>query len=96
MRSAATPAKVSPTHAGGLEISQYKKMLKMKSPPQSLLKTKGQKKSSSEFDENKGVVTISLLLYDTQGVSSDFHTDGQCRCALTADVAVHLMRERPV
>jgi hypothetical protein len=30
-------------------------MLKMKIAPQSLLKTKGQKKCSSEFYENKGV-----------------------------------------
>jgi hypothetical protein len=53
-RNAATPTKVSPTHARDLEVKQHKKMLKMKAGPQSLLKTKGQKKCSSEFLENKG------------------------------------------
>ena len=77
MRSAATPAKVSTIQAGGLEISQHKKMLKMKSPPQSLLKTKGQKKSSSEFTENKEVIAFSGLLYDIQGVSDDFYPYAQ-------------------
>jgi hypothetical protein len=45
-RNAATPTKVSPTHERGLEISQHKKMLKMKIAPDSLMKTKGQKKCS--------------------------------------------------
>jgi hypothetical protein len=45
-RKAATPAKVFPNHEHGLEIDRHKKMLKMKSAPDSLLKTKGQKKCS--------------------------------------------------
>jgi hypothetical protein len=52
-RNAATPTKVPPNHEHGLKINRHKKMLKMKIAPQSLLKTKGQKKCSSEFIENK-------------------------------------------
>jgi hypothetical protein len=37
----------------------HKEMLKMKIAPQSLLKTKGQKKCSSEFIENKEVSILS-------------------------------------
>jgi len=37
----------------------HKKMLKMKSAPQSLLKTKGQKKCSSGVTENKRVTRFS-------------------------------------
>jgi hypothetical protein len=37
----------------------HKKMLKMKVGPQSLLKTKGQKKWSSEFVENKQLSLLS-------------------------------------
>jgi hypothetical protein len=36
-----------------------KRMLKMKVGPQSLFKTKGQKKWSSEFIENKEVAVVS-------------------------------------
>jgi hypothetical protein len=38
-RRSTAPVKVSPTHPRGLEITQHKKMLKMKVAPQSLLKT---------------------------------------------------------
>jgi hypothetical protein len=58
-RNAAPPRKVSPNHEYGLEINQHKKMSKMKVDPQSLLKTKGQKKCSSEVDETKGVMRKS-------------------------------------
>jgi hypothetical protein len=71
-RNAAAPTKVSPTHERGLEISPHKKMLKMKVAPQSLLKTKGQKKCSSGFVENNRVIVFSGLLYDKEGFSDDF------------------------
>jgi hypothetical protein len=58
----ATPAKISPTHSCGLEISQHKKMLKMKIAPACLLKTKGQKKCSCLIYENKEVIAFSGLL----------------------------------
>jgi hypothetical protein len=58
-RNAATPTKVSPHQERGLEINPHKKMLKMKVAPQSLLKTKGQRKCSSEFIENKQVARFS-------------------------------------
>ena len=81
MSLAENPAKAqenlkAPGPHGGdnlLEILHgHKKMLKMKVGPQSLLKTKGQKKWSSEFTENKQVILFFLLLYDMQGVSSNF------------------------
>jgi len=50
------PRKISQTHERDLKITQHQKMLKMKIAPQSLLKTKGQKKCSSEFGENKQVI----------------------------------------
>src|SRR5208283_2406315 len=71
-RHAAAPAKALPTHPNGTEISPHTKKQKMQIAPQSLLKTKGQKKCSSEFIENKRVIVHSGLLYDTKGVSLDF------------------------
>jgi hypothetical protein len=68
-RCFAAPVRVSQNHQGALEITLLKKMLKMKVAPQSLLKTKGQIKCSSEFIENKRVSVFSLLLYDTEGLS---------------------------
>ena len=47
--SVATPTKISPTHQRGREISQHKKILKMKGAPNELLKTKGQKSAPNEF-----------------------------------------------
>jgi hypothetical protein len=58
-RRSTAPAKISPTHERGLGITQHKKMLKMKDEPQSLLKTKGQEKRSSEFSEIKPVTVFS-------------------------------------
>jgi hypothetical protein len=47
-------------------------MLKMKVAPQSLLKTKGQKKCSSGVHENTRVMLILSKLHDMQGVRPDF------------------------
>jgi hypothetical protein len=58
-RHGTAPPKTSHPDPRGLEISVQKKMLKMKSAPNGSLKTKGQKKSSSEFVENKGVNVFS-------------------------------------
>jgi hypothetical protein len=58
-RRSSAPVEISPTPQRALEITQHKKMLKMKVAPQSLLKTKGQKKCSSGIDENKQVTRIS-------------------------------------
>jgi hypothetical protein len=54
-----TPVEVSLTHPCGLEITQHKKMLKIKVAPDELLKTKGGKKCSGWVDENKEVNRIS-------------------------------------
>jgi hypothetical protein len=51
--------RISPKPQRALEITQHKKMLKMKIGPQSLLKTKGKNKWSSEFAENKQVSLFS-------------------------------------
>jgi hypothetical protein len=58
-RRSTAPVNIFPTHQRSLEITQHKKMLKMKIGPQSLLKTKGQKEWSSEFYENKEVTVFS-------------------------------------
>jgi hypothetical protein len=58
-RHAATPTKVPQNHEHGLEINRHKKMLKMKIAPDSLLKTKGQKKCSGLIHENKQVIRFS-------------------------------------
>jgi hypothetical protein len=57
-RITATPTKAFPTHSCGLEIRQHKKMLKMKSALDSLLKTKGQKSAPDEFMKTKGFSTF--------------------------------------
>jgi len=56
-RRSTAPTKVSQTYQRILR--SHKKMLKMQIAPQSLLKTKGQKKCSSEFIENKQVIMFS-------------------------------------
>jgi hypothetical protein len=62
-RRSTAPRKISQTHERGLEITPHQKMLKMKVGPQSLLKTKGQKKWSSEFAENKQVRVFFAMSY---------------------------------
>jgi hypothetical protein len=54
--SSATPAKAPPkSHQISLETQTRKKISKMKVAPRMLLKTKGQKKSSSVVDEKEGL-----------------------------------------
>jgi len=72
VRCTSARVEVSPTPQSRLEITQQKKMLKMKIAPQNMLKTQGQKNSSSEFYENKGVAVFSRLLTERKGDSLNF------------------------
>ena len=48
-RRSTAPVKISPTHQRALEITQHKKMLKMKVALDESLKTKGQKSAPDDF-----------------------------------------------
>ena len=48
-RGSSAAVRIPPTHPRSLEITQHKKMLKMKVAPNELLKTKGKNKCSSEL-----------------------------------------------
>ncbi|HMD87307.1 MAG TPA: hypothetical protein VKO18_21675 [Terriglobia bacterium] len=62
-RNAATPTKVSPTHARGLEV---KKMLMMRSAP-NLLKTNGRKSALDELLKTKGRTDKDVKNEDSSG-----------------------------
>jgi len=92
VRRSTASARVSPTPQYPLEITQQKKMLKMKIGPQNILKTQGQKKWSSECEQNKGVkrfgrgnkanlLKISMLS-DTRSIESPFAVRAQATANL--------------
>ena len=51
-------------------------MLKMKEPPNNLLKTQGQIGTSQEVDEKERLNLISLWLYDSNGLKGYFLGSG--------------------
>jgi hypothetical protein len=72
-RNAAAPTRVFPTHQRGLEISQHKKLLKMKVAPNELLKTKGQKSAPNEYMKIKELSSFRDELLKTHELGAGSH-----------------------